>query len=88
MTATADPRLLLRELLAERLGEEDLGWLDEGAPLAAQGVGSLDLIAVLARLQRQAGLGIPEELGIDEATTLASVAAALQPVAAVPRAGA
>jgi len=85
MTAGSDPRILLRELLAERLGEEDLDWLDESAPLADQGVGSLDLITVLARLQREAGVGIPEELGIDDGTTLSSVAAALRPAAAVSR---
>lgn len=87
MSAGGDPPALLRQLLAERLGEEDLDWLDESAPLADQGVGSLDLIAVLARLQRDAGVGIPEELGIDDGTTLAAVAAALRPTAAAARPG-
>ena len=87
MTAGGDPGVLLRRLLAERLGEENLGWLDESAPLADQGVGSLDLIAALARLQRDAGLGIPGELRIDEGTTLASVAAALRPTGTATRPG-
>jgi acyl carrier protein len=83
MSGGGDAQALMRELLAERLGEQDLDWLDESASLAAQGVGSLDLIAVLARLQRETGIGLTEEAGIDEGTTLASLAAALRPLGPV-----
>jgi acyl carrier protein len=85
--AAGDAPALLRAGLAERLGESDLGWLDATAPLAGQGIDSLDLIAVLARLQRQAGLSLPEDFGIDAETTLDSVAAALQPGRAAAQAG-
>ncbi len=83
----ADARALLQEHLAQRMGEPDLGWLDPAAPLAGQGVDSLDLIAVLARIQRQGGLGLPEDFAIDAETTLDAVAAALRPTAAAARPG-
>jgi hypothetical protein len=75
----ADPRPLVRALLAARMGEMDLGWLDETAPLAGQGIGSLDLISVLARIRRETGFGLPEDFAIDGETSLAAVAASLRP---------
>jgi acyl carrier protein len=70
---------LARALLAERIGEADLLWLDEAAPLAAQGIGSLDLISVLARIQREAGLALPDDFTIDAETSLAAVVGSLRP---------
>ncbi len=72
------PRVLLRSALAERLEEPGLDWLDDERPLLEQGVGSLDLIAALAHLQREAGLGLPEHFPIDAETSLLAVAAALR----------
>jgi aryl carrier-like protein len=69
---------LLRAALAERLQEPGLDWLDDERPLLAQGVGSLDLIAALAHLQREAGLGLSEHFPIDAETSLLAVAAALR----------
>jgi hypothetical protein len=70
----------LKRCLAERVDEADIGWLDERRPLAAQGIGSLDLIAALARLQRDLGFGLPEDFAIDRETSLAAVAGALRTV--------
>ncbi len=74
-------RLLLTAQLARRLEEPDVSWLDCTRSLAAQGIGSLDLIVALARLQRDAHLGLPEEFVIDADTSIMSVAAALRPLA-------
>lgn len=71
---------LLRACLAARLGQADLDWLDMERPLATQGVGSLDLIAALARLQRETGLGLSEGFAVSGRTSLASVARSLSPV--------
>jgi hypothetical protein len=78
MEGAAGATALLRSTLAERLGEHSLEWIDEDAGLTGQGIGSLDLIAALARLQRRTGLVLPEDFGIDERTSLAAVAAALR----------
>jgi hypothetical protein len=74
-------RDLLRRGLAHRLLEPDINWLEETLPLTAQGIGSLDLIAVLARIQRDAGLSLPEDFAIDADTSLLSVAVALKGLA-------
>lgn len=71
-------RALLRSALAERLEEDDVDWLEDDRPLLAQGVGSLDLIAALARLQREAGLSLPEHFPIGAETSLLTVATALR----------
>lgn len=76
---------LLRGCLAERLGQEDLDWLDMWQPLAAQGVGSLDLIAALARLRRETGLTLSDGFVVSEQTSLASVARSLSPVGGCDR---
>lgn len=76
----ADPghaRALLRARLAERLDEPSLDWLEDERPLTAQGIASLDLIAALARVQREAGLGLPDTFAIDARTSLAALAGAL-----------
>jgi hypothetical protein len=75
--AVTRPGVLLRACLAERLGQEDLDWLDMEGPLMGQGVGSLDLIAALARLQRATGLGLSDGFVVCETTSLASVARSL-----------
>jgi hypothetical protein len=69
--------MLLRASLAERLGEPSLDWIEERQPLAAQGIASLDLIAALAHVQRDAGLSLCESFVIDARTSLAALAGAL-----------
>jgi Phosphopantetheine attachment site len=76
-TGAVDACALLRAKLADRLNESTLDWLQDTRPLAAEGIASLDLIAVLARLQRDAGLTLPDDFMIDARTSLVSLAAAL-----------
>jgi hypothetical protein len=69
--------VLLRAELAHRLAEPSLDWLEETRPLASAGIASLDLVAALAHLQRDAGLELPESFAIDARTSLSSLALAL-----------
>jgi hypothetical protein len=86
MGATATQvRALLRAYLADRLGQEDLDWLDPQQSLVTQGVGSLDLIAVLARLRRNTGLGLCDGFVLSEKTSLAKVERSLGPVGGCDR---
>lgn len=72
-----DACALLRATLADRLDEPSLDWLGDTRPLAAEGIASLDLIAALAHLQRDAGLSLPDSFVIDARTSLISLAGAL-----------
>jgi acyl carrier protein len=68
----------LRACLADRFGDDELAWIRDDEPLAAQGIGSLDVIAALAATQRELDVALPDDLAIGPETSIASIVAALR----------
>ncbi len=72
----ARPAELIRSLLAEKLGGDDVLRLGEDEPLAVLGVDSVTLISLAAELQQRNGVGIDDEVVLDPEVSIASLAAA------------